>query len=123
MTHDGSLVRRLLFLLFGPLVWALHLGLAYATHAAVCAAGGRLGLAVGTLPWLLGGVTLTALLALAAAFLRPAVLRRLLRMAPVSRNEETFATSLMRLLTLLSLAAVSYATLVLLTLPSCLELR
>jgi len=123
MTQDGSLLRRMLFLLFGPLVWALHLGLAYAGHASLCAAGERLGLGPGALPWLLGGLTLAALLALLAALLRPAALRGLLRVAPLSEGEEVFAQATMRLLSLLSLFAIGCAAIVLLAVPSCLQLR
>jgi hypothetical protein len=65
MPRQAAASGTLLFLLFGPLIWAAHLLVVYAGHASLCATGGRLPLLnAAALPWLLGLVTAGALLLL-----------------------------------------------------------
>jgi hypothetical protein len=118
----SEIVGTLLFILFGPIVWALHLGISYAAHAALCAAGDRLPLAQSDLPWLLGATTIGSLLFIALAVLAPAVIRRTLG-AVRDEEEAWFATALMRGLGLLSLAGVVYFGLSMMIVPLCLPLR
>lgn len=122
MTRSGGIVGTILFMLFGPIVWAVHLGVSYALHAALCAADDRLPLSPSDLPWLLGGATAIAALALAAALAIPGTVRTTLR--AVNEGEQAaFATTVMRILSLLSLFGVAYFGLAMLVVPVCLPLR
>jgi hypothetical protein len=122
MTRSSSIVGTLIFVHFGPIVWALHLGFSYALHAAICEADERLPLDPSALPWLLGAGTAAAALALIVGLLLPDVVGTPLHAA---RGGEvgTFVTSLMRLLALLSLFGVGYFGLSMLLVPICLPLR
>ena len=117
-----NIVGTILFIFFGPIVWAADLGISYAAHAALCAAEDRLPLGPAALPWLLGAVTVVALFLIAVAALRPDLVR-----APIGalRDGEpaTFAAEVMRTLCLLSLVGVGYFGLTMLILPLCLPLR
>jgi hypothetical protein len=118
----ASVVGTILFILFGPIVWAAHLGVSYAAHAALCAAGNRLPLGPNALPWVLGAATIVAVLLIAVALLSPNVVRT--PVGAVRQGEDaTFATAVMRTLGLLSLTGVGYFGLTMLLLPLCLPLR
>ena len=118
----ANVVGTILFILFGPIVWAIHLGVSYAAHAALCAAGDRLPLGPDALPWILGPATILALLLIGAAMLSPNLVR-----APTRAGREgedvRFATAVMRTLGLLSLLGVGYFGLAMLFVPLCLPLR
>jgi len=118
----ASVVGTMLFILFGPIVWAAHLGVSYAAHAALCAAGDRLPLGANALPWVLGAATVVAVLVITIAMLSPQLVR-----APIGAVREgedaRFATAVIRTLGLLSLMGVGYFGLTMLLLPLCLQLR
>ena len=112
--------RTTLFVLFGPIVWAVHFLIAYGGHAALCAAGDRLPFAGReTLPWLLGTATAAALLLVAAALIRPGLLRRMLGAGSVLAEETMFLTRVMRALGALSFFGVAWAGLAMLIVPLC----
>jgi hypothetical protein len=122
MTRSSSIVGTLLFIHFGPIVWALHLGFSYAVHAAICEADERLPLGPAALPWLLGAGTVAAALAILAGLLLPDLVGTPLHAA---RNGQTgaFVSSLMRFLAVLSLLGVGYFGLSMLLVPICLPIR
>lgn len=121
MNREGSIAGSLVFLTFGPIVWAVHLGITYAGHAALCAVGpAETG---GALPVLLWVATLIALATLVVALARPALIRRLFRAMPETSPEAGFATTVMRFLSALSLLGVTFAGLAMLVLPLCQQLR
>ncbi len=118
----ANITGTILFILFGPIVWAAHLALSYAAHAALCAAGDRLPLGPTALPWVLGAATITAALLIAVAMLAPNLVR--IPIGAVREGENaTFATAAMRTLGLLSLTGVGYFGLAMLLVPLCLPLR
>jgi hypothetical protein len=117
-----NVVGTILFILFGPIVWAAQLGVSYAAHAALCAAGDRLPLGAPALPWVLGAAMVVAVLLIAVAMLSPNLVR--VPVGAVRRGEDAaFATAVMRTLGLLSLLGVGYFGLTMLLLPLCLPLR
>lgn len=122
MKRQASIVGTLVFMLFGPLVWGAQMTLAYAAHASLCAAGDRLPLGAGALPWVLGGVGLLALVVLGTALAWPAPLRHLLR-APGETEEGSFAQGVMRLLALLALFGSVFLSMTMLLVPLCQQLR
>jgi hypothetical protein len=122
MTSRSSIAGTILFILFGPIVWALHFGLSYAGHAGLCAAGDRLPLGPSALPLLLGTVTAIAAALIAAGLIAPRLLRTPLG-APREGETAAFVTTLMRLLAGLSLFGVAFMALTMLLLPLCAPLR
>lgn len=122
MKRQASIVGTLVFMLFGPLVWGAQMTLAYATHAALCAAGDRLPLGAGALPVVLGGVSVVALVVLGMALAWPAPLRRWLR-APGDTEEGQFAQAVMRLLGLLALFGSVFLGITMLLVPLCMQVR
>jgi hypothetical protein len=122
MTKSSSIVGTLIYIHFGPIVWALHLGFSYALHAAICEAGERLPLSPTALPWLLGAGTAAAGLAVIVGLLFPDLVGTPLHAARAGQTG-AFVTSLMRFLALLSLFGVGYFGLSMLMVPICLPLR
>ena len=116
-------IGTVLFVLFGPIVWAGHLLVTYGGHASLCAFGvtsiGRLP----TLPVLLWSATAAALALLAGGLLWPSGVRRLLRVESSLETENRWLEGLMRLLTGQSLLGVAYAGVAILLVPNCLPLR
>lgn len=121
--RTGSIFGTILFVLFGPLVWAGHLLAVYASHASLCEFGVLDLLGLPIIPMLLAAATAGALALLGAGLAWPQRLRGLLA-AGVSQGAETsWLTMLMRLLTGLSLLGVAYAGISILLVPHCLQLR
>jgi hypothetical protein len=120
MSRAEPTLRTSMFVLFGPIVWAVHFLILYGAHASICAAGDRLPL-VGRemLPWLFAAATAAALLLVAAALLWPGALRRLLGATPVLAAEGLFLTRLMRALGILSSIGIAWAALAILLVPRC----
>lgn len=124
MSREGSIAGTLLFMLFGPLVWALYFLVVYGGHASFCAAGDRLpGMPAEVLPILLAAATAAAMALIAGALLWPSAPRRLLRAVPAGNPEAGFVTRVMRLLALLSLFGVGFAGIAMLIVPLCQQLR
>ncbi len=124
MRREGSIVGTLVFLLFGPLVWALDLLVVYGGHASWCAAGDRLpGDPQVVVPVLHWGATAAAGLILAVAIIWPAIPRALLRAMPSTSPEAGFADRVMQLLALLSLFGIFFVSLAQFLLPLCAQLR
>lgn len=123
MMRSLGILGVMLYLLFGPVVWAAHFSASYAAHAALCASGDRLPLlGVQSLPALLGGATLLASVTLVALVLKPHLLDRL---GPhgASADNAAFLRGVMRFLSLLSLVGVAWSGVAMLVLPLCQQLR
>jgi len=104
--------------LFGPLVWSLHLLVLYGTHASVCAAAkGAAGTTGAVLP-ALAAATVVALALTAAPLASPRRFARLLH-DRLTGKESRFLLSLMRWLAGLSLIAVAGNGIVLVIVPAC----
>ena len=122
----GPVTSALLYLLAGPLVWAAHLFLVYAPQSALCAF--RITRPV-TIEPLLITVYVAAVTALAAAVLvlalwRPGTTASLFRARRFLDGENgQFMISVMRLLSVLSLAGVLWAGATALLLDPCPQLR
>ena len=115
--------RNVLFVLFGPLVWFVHLFLVYGAHASVCAAGDRLPLNAAALRWLIGGASVAAILVLGLALIRPRLIRRLIGGGAQLEEENRFISQLMRFLTGLALLAVIGSSVATVVVPLCAQLR
>lgn len=122
---DHPTIRTLLYLLFGPIVWALHLTLVYGVQSVACAVAGP-----GLRP-LAGGldpVQLTILAATAAALLALAGGWRGLANPGGAMSEGVdershFIVDTMRLLLVLSALGIIAAGSATLVLPTCADLR
>lgn len=124
MRREGSIVGTLLFMLFGPLIWAADLLVVYGGHASYCAAGDRLpGDAEAVLPMLLWAATAAAGLIIAAGIVWPSLVRTVLRAMPATSPEAGFMERVMRWLALLSLFGVAFMGLALTLVPICAQLR
>lgn len=123
MRREGSIVGTLVFMLFGPIVWALHLLVAYGTHASLCATAASEPVANAALHLVLGGATIAAAIGLTIAAVRPPLVRWMLRAVPATSAEAGFATNVMQILVLLSLLGVTFAGLAMMLLPLCSQLR
>ena len=124
MNREGSITRTLIFMLLGPIVWALHFLVVYGSHASYCAVGERLpGQPDTVIPVLQWSATIAAALVLAGGILWPSAVRTLLRAFPPTSTSSDFIIRVMQLLALLSLFGVAFASLALVFLPICGQLR
>lgn len=121
MDNTRSAVGTLVFLALGPIVWALHFTLVYASQSTMCtllvvheSAGINTPVA-----WTVGAIVAVSAAMLLLAMVRPLGIWRLLaRRLPDARGA-AFGVSVMRWLSLLSLLAMLYTLMALVTLPSC----
>jgi hypothetical protein len=113
----------MVFVLFGPLIWAGHLLVAYGGHASLCEFEVLSLWGFPVVPVLLWGATGGALLALIFGLLWPGSIRRLLRAENDIEDENRWLEGLMRLLAALSLFGVVYAALAIFMVPYCGQLR
>jgi hypothetical protein len=121
--RTGSTFGTILFVLFGPLVWAGHLLVVYGGHASFCEFGMHRLFGLPIIPTLLAAATVAALVLLAAGLLWPDRVRAVFRAGADVGEETGWLTMLMRLLTGLSLLGVAYAGVAILLVPNCLQLR
>lgn len=122
----GSVAGALLYLVAGPLVWAGHLGLVYATQSVLCALAvtGVARVEPLFIEILGGAITALAAAALVLAIRLPHHMARVLRAARFLDGENgTFMISVMRLLAALSLAGVLWAGSAIVLLDTCPQLR
>lgn len=120
----ASAVRMLAYMLFGPIVWALHLTAVYGSHALLCARGATqavLGLSLPAFAVL--AATAAALALLVVAIFAPGALRRIARIPDSDGRERGFQDRLAALLAVLSAFGVIWAGATALLLPACLLLR
>ena len=122
----GSVASALVYLLAGPLIWAGHLFLAYASQSVLCAF--RITGIASVDPMLIEAavvvVTVLAAAALSLTIWQPRGTARLLRAAGfLDGANGAFMASVMRLLSALSLAGVLWAGATVLLLQACPQLR
>ena len=113
------------YLLMGLVIWAAHLLLVYGPQSALRAfrANGMIAVAPFAITALVGVLTVISMAALALVMWRPRQVARLLRFEAAAETDRRFATSVMRLLTALSFAGVTWAGSVALFLDPCAQLR
>ncbi|HEX2139336.1 MAG TPA: hypothetical protein VHG33_06460 [Woeseiaceae bacterium] len=122
----GPVTGALLYLLAGPLVWAGHLFLVYATQAALCAfrITGAFAVEPLLIPVSIAVLTVLAAAALVLALWRPKAIAHLVRAGRFLDGENgEFMISVMQLLAGLSLAGVIWAGATALLLDPCPQLR
>jgi hypothetical protein len=115
--RHGKAVATLLYLLFGPLVWAAHLTIGYGAHTLACAKGGGPALAA----WIVSAATAVGVAILIGAMVYAVGRRRAAQAAdePVRRFEH----DVMGLLALLSTAGVVWGGATVLFVSPCMMLR
>ena len=122
---DPAVVPSLLYLLFGPIVWAIHLLIVYGAHTVLCAKGlgavRMVGMNVPALVILLA--TTVALAVLLIALLAPYVGRYRSRVSSQTRSFLSFRDGVMRSLTVLSIVGIVWAGWVSLIVAPCLAMR
>ena len=119
VASSRRMMAAFVFIIYGPICWALQLALIYGSQSALCAFGAD---------W--GPVT-TAVLVLSLATIAlasagsvwPATVYRLLAGIEAPAGQWPFMRFVMRLLTGLALLAMLYAALGALLLPACAVLR
>lgn len=124
--NDASpLAGGIFYLLVGPIIWAAHLLLVYGPQSALCAlrADGVITIAPLAVTALVGVLTVMSMAALALVLWRPRQVARLLHFETAAESDRHFAISVMRLLTALSFAGVTWAGAVALFLDPCAQLR
>ena len=106
-----------LFLLAGPLAWAMHLMLLYGLHALICAGGGD----AGAMRALGSGITALALAVAAAPIAAPLATSRLfgLERGP----DRSFHREAARLLAVLSALGIAWGGAMIFLFPACALLR
>lgn len=109
-----------MFMLVGPILWAVDLTAIYGAQSSLCAFDALPQPIVGSLV-----IAISALLALAAgiAAVSPRPLFGLLAGAPPPAEQWGFLQGAMRLLVGLSVLAIAYFTLAATVLPACAQLR
>lgn len=125
MTEESSRARddssstagTFVFVLLGPIVWALHLAVVYGMQISCAAAASRPSIGE-TLALAVLGATAAALAFLAVAAWRSHAAARMLRV-----RASRFLERVMRLLILLSVVGIAWVGTAALVLPACLQLR
>jgi hypothetical protein len=120
-SHSYSIVPALLFMLWGPILWAMHLLLTYGPQSALCAAGEG-GLAQ-LIPALVLGATAVFAVLLVTGFAWPKAVASLLRLDPLSHAQWPFMDSVSRNLVALSFAGVVFNGMAALLIDPCAQLR
>ena len=116
----GSTAGTIFYILLGPILWAAHFTLIYFAQSMLCAHGLA---GSGVVPTIVGIATLVVLGAIGAALLSPHAVRRLMHAGGWSDAELAFHTRLMMGLAVLSAAAIAWAGLAAVVIPSCPLLR
>lgn len=114
----------LIFILLGPIVWAIHLTLIYGSQSSLCAfnagesAAGR-NVVVG----IILAATVLCIAATGYSAARPGFVHALVARATLPAEQAGFIVAVMRLLAGLSILAMLYAGLGAVMLPACEQLR
>jgi hypothetical protein len=108
----------IIYVLIGPIVWALHFFALYGPQSMLCARG-----LPEAVPPIVAVATLAAAATLLFAIWRPGRLARLMRADGWPQAPQQFLRHVMQALAVLSLFAVAAAAAVALFVPSCAALR
>lgn len=117
------MIGAVLCMLIGPIVWAIHFTMTYATHTLLCTGGiaSSEGRGFGLTALAVSALTIIALAALLIAGAAPRVLRR--RGKAFEECSEAFLARVMRSLILLSAFAIAITGATALILVPCVALR
>lgn len=123
---DGNKTNRrieiggILFLLAGPILWALHFLAIYGAQSTLCALG-EPGLGIlNSVNVAIIGATVVGVTVLGWLVIAPNALQRMMSDA---QSSDTFIISVMRLLTLLSIVAIIWEGAAFSLLPACDQVR
>lgn len=108
----------MVFILFGPIVWALHFLAVYGSQSLLCARA-----MPESVPPIVSIATVASLAVLVGAMSAPGALARVMRSGHWPEPHQTFISSVMLTLVALSLLGVAWAGGTMLILPSCSVLR
>lgn len=114
------MIGTLVFLIFGPILWALDLTMIYGAQSSLCAFEA---LPQSAIALLIGGVTLGLIFVVAWALLRPDPFFGALTGATPPDEQWPFLVAVMRGLAGLSLLAMVYFASAILLMPTCPALR
>lgn len=115
----GSMAGTFVYVLFGPVVWALHLTAIYGAQLLCAGASTNADIIVP----IVVGATAAALALLTATIWRPGLAGRPLGVCTRSSDERQFLDRLMRLLAALSIPGVAWAGATAFILEPCAPLR
>ena len=114
-------IREFVETMYGPIVFIGYFGLIYLISSVLCALAADptppLAVSATTVAWVIGALTVTALLAL--AFLGSTAARRLADPGPEGDEEDVFLTYVSLCLTLLSVVGVIWTAATSVALPLC----
>ena len=114
-------IREFVETMYGPIVFIGYFGLIYLISSVLCALAADptppLAVSATTAAWVIGALTVTALLAL--AFLGSTAARRLADPGPERDEEDVFLTYVTLCLTLLSVVGVIWTAATSVALPLC----
>lgn len=115
-----QMIGTLVFLIAGPILWAINLTVIYGAQSSLCAFGAATPSAIALL---IGGATLALGVASVMSLIWPQPLFRVLTGAVPPAEQWPFLRGVMRLLTALSILAAVYFGLAILLMPTCAPLR
>jgi hypothetical protein len=120
-----QMIGTLVFIMLGPILWAVQLTLIYGAQSSLCAFGVGVGSDGGNM--LAAGIVIAAsamcMVLAGVALARPDASYGLITSAGVPSEQRGFLVGVMRLLAGLSLLAMLYAGLGAVLLPACAQLR
>lgn len=114
----------LVFILTGPIVWALHLTLVYASQSSLCAFNaGESAAGKSIVVAIILAATVLCIAAAGYSAARPGVVHALIARAALPAEQAGFIVAVMRILAWLSMLAMLYAGMGAVMLPACEQLR
>lgn len=124
-SSNRRMIGTLVFMLIGPILWALQLMLTYGAQSSLCAfaAGSTTGGSNPAASWTVIALTGACMILAATAMLIPSRSYRLVTGAEPPPEQRNFLVWTMRALTALSLLAMLYAGLGAAFLPACAQVR
>ena len=122
-TDRGSFTGTTIYLLLGPIVWAVHLLVIYGPQPTLCMAVAAAAFGPWTINIFVFVATAAAVLVTAVPMVRPAMVRRLLRASSRGESETQFQDRAMRLLCLLSIVGMIWAGAAAALIAPCLPMR
>ncbi|WP_338721248.1 hypothetical protein [Devosia sp. XK-2] len=119
-TSSRQMIGTLVFLIFGPVLWAANLTVIYGAQSSLCAFGA---LPPAAIALLIGAATLALVAAAILALIWPAGLFHRLTGVSAPAEQWPFLSGVMRLLAGLSVLAMIYFGAAILVMPTCAPLR
>ncbi len=114
----------LVFILTGPIIWAIHLTLVYGSQSSLCAFNaGESATGRNVVVGIILAVTVLCIAATGYSAARPGFVHALIARASLPAEQAGFIVTVMRILAGLSILAMFYAGLGAVMLPACEQLR